>query len=72
MQEYAVKMRNDLWSGLKNVYDGVSNGKDDISTVQVEHVVKNVMKETDQLELDYIFKNVFRLDPDGSGGVTFN
>lgn len=30
------------------------------------------MKETDQLELDYIFKNVFRLDPDGSGGISFN
>ena len=67
-----MKMRDDLWSSLKKVYDGVSNGRDDINTVQVESVVKNIMKETDQMELDYIFKNLFRLDLDGSGGVSFN
>lgn len=72
MQGYAVKMRDDLWSSLKKVYDGVSNGRDDINTVQVEYVVKNVMKETDQMELDYIFKNLFRLDLDGNGGISFN
>lgn len=72
MQTYAVKMRNDLWSNLKGVYETVSYGKDNISTVQVESVVKNIMKETDQMELDYIFKNLFRLDSDGSGDVSFN
>lgn len=65
-------MRDSLWSGLRTIYNKVSNGKSDISTSQVEYVVKNVIGETDQMELDYIFKNLFRLDPDGSGGVDFN
>lgn len=72
MQNHANKMRNDLWSNLKAIYDVQSNGKDEITTVQVENIVKNIMKQTDQYELEYIFKNLFRLDTDGSGTVDFN
>ena len=72
MQGYAIKMRDGLWGSLKTIYNKVSNGASDITTSQVEYVVKNIIGETDQLELDYIFKNLFRLDPDNSGGVSFN
>lgn len=72
MQEYAVRVRSSLWGGLKNVFDSVSQGKEVISIPDVEFVVKTIIKETDQLELDYIFKNLFRLDVDNSGSVTFN
>lgn len=72
MQEYAVQMRSDLWSGLRGIFDGVSNGKDEISVPQIEHVVRNIMGETDKTELDYIFKNMFRIDTDNSGSVCFN
>ena len=30
------------------------------------------MGETDQPELDYIFKNMFRVDTDNNGSVDFN
>lgn len=35
-------------------------------------MVKNVIGETDRAELDYIFKNLFRLDVDNNGFVDFN
>jgi hypothetical protein len=44
MQGYAIKMRDGLWSNLRTVYEGVSYGRNEITTVQVESVVKNVMK----------------------------
>jgi hypothetical protein len=44
IQGYAIKMRDDLWSNLRTVYEGVSHGRNEITTVQVENVVKNVMK----------------------------
>ena len=72
MQEYAVQMRSDLWSGLRTIFDGVSRGNDEISVPQIEHVVRNIMGETDKSELDYIFKNMFRIDTDNSGSVSFS
>ena len=48
MQEYAVKMRDDLWTNLRKVFDSVSQGREDISVPQIEHVVKNVMGETEK------------------------
>lgn len=65
-------MREGLWNNLREIYNNVSNGKLDISTGQVEYVVRNIIGENDQMELDYIFKNLFRLDADNSGGVSFN
>ena len=72
MQEYAVQMRDDLWANLRKIYDSVSSGRDNISVPQIEYVVRNIMGETDQSELDYIFKNMFRIDTDNSGTVSFS
>lgn len=46
MQEYAVKMRDDLWLNLKKVFESVSQGREEITMQQIENVVKNVMGET--------------------------
>ena len=43
MQGYAIKMRDSLWSSLRTIFNKVSNGRTDITTSQVEYVVKNVI-----------------------------
>ena len=35
MQEYAVKMRQDLWTNLRKIFDSVSQGRDQIGTSQI-------------------------------------
>ena len=54
------------------MFDTVGQGSNEISIPQVEFVVKNVIGETDKRELDYIFKNIFRLDLDNNGMISFN
>ena len=72
MQEYAMRVRTSLWTEIKKVFDAVSKGNLTITIPQVEFVVKNVIGETDRAELDYIFKNIFRLDVDNNGLIDFN
>ena len=67
-----MRVRTNLWTELKKIFDDISMGNNRMSIPQVEYVVKNVIGETDQLELDYIFKNLFRLDTENIGAVNFS
>lgn len=42
-----------------------------MKTSVVEDLVRDVLGETSQNEIDYVIKNMFRLDADGSGSVSF-
>ena len=46
-----------------------ANDEIDISTV--EEIIVDVLKEESQNEVDYVMKNIFRIDVDGSGSVSF-
>lgn len=72
MQAAAEALRETLWGKLKDIYKSiVPNEGEEISTSLVEEFVVDVLKEESQSERDYVTKNMFRLDVDGSGTVSF-
>lgn len=70
MQGTAEVLRNELWDKLKVVFDKYAQGAE-IQTGRVEEIVRDVLGETSPQEIDYVIKNMFRLDSDGNGTVDF-
>lgn len=71
MQASAEALREELWSKLKVVFSNYIKGNDEIDIQSVEQIVVEVLHEESQNEIDYVMKNIFRLDVDGSGSVSF-
>ncbi len=71
MQGAAQELRYQLWDKLKVIYDKYATQGAEIQTSKVEEIVRDVLGETTQQEIDYVIKNMFRLDADGSGAVDF-
>lgn len=71
MQGAAEALRENLWGKLRTIYNNFSKGSEEIKIQAVEQFVVDVLKEDNQNELDYVMKNIFRLDADGSGTVSF-
>ena len=44
---------------------------EEINIKTVEEIVVDVLHEESRNEVDYVMKNIFRLDSDGSGTVSF-
>lgn len=64
-------MRNQLWSNLKKIYDKFPVQGGEMSIETVEEFIRTAMGEGSQQEVDYVMKNIFRLDADKSGFVSF-
>lgn len=47
MQQTILTIKNDLWQNLRNIFQSVAKGKHNITTLEVQNVVKNIIKETD-------------------------
>jgi hypothetical protein len=72
MQNASGAMRNSLWDGLKIVFNRyVDPRTGEIETSVIEEIVREVLGEKSKMEIDYVMKNMFRLDVDENGGVSF-
>ena len=72
MQNASGAMRNALWDGLKIVFNRyVDPRTGEIETSVIEEIVREVLGEKSKMEIDYVMKNMFRLDVDENGGVSF-
>lgn len=72
MQHASGAMRNSLWDGLKIVFNRyVDPRTGEIETSVIEEIVREVLGEKSKMEIDYVMKNMFRLDVDENGGVSF-
>ena len=56
-----------IWGELKTYFDKYDIGsKEFLNEKEVKAFVVEVLQETSQKELDYVFWNMFRIDPDGN------
>ena len=56
-----------IWAELKVYFDKYDIGsKAFLNEKEVKAFVIEVLQETSQKELDYVFWNMFRIDPDGN------
>lgn len=61
-----------IWAELKEYFDKYDIGlKTFLNEQEVKAFVMEVLNETSQRELDYVFWNIFRIDPDGNREVQF-
>lgn len=60
----------DIWSDLKALYMHYVKGKY-LQESELEQLVRQVLHETTQAELEYIFWNMFRYDPNGDKNIEF-
>lgn len=71
MQATAESLKDTLWGKLREVFGKYMDANDEINIKTVEEIVVDVLKEESQNEIDYVMKNIFRIDVDNSGTVSF-
>ena len=69
MQSYAEGIRNAVWSKLEEIFIRYAGGKTYIRNEEIEKVITEDLNETSQAEIDYVMKNLFRLDSDNNGSI---
>lgn len=71
MQYVSKEIRNDLWDKLKVIFNRyVDPRTGELEPTSVEEIVREVLGEKSKMEVDYVMKNMFRLDLDSNGGVS--
>jgi hypothetical protein len=71
MQYVSKEIRNDLWNKLKVIFNRyVDPRTGELQPTSVEEIVREVLGEKSKMEVDYVMKNMFRLDLDSNGGVS--
>ena len=71
MQSYAQGIRNAVWGKLDEIFKKYAGTKPYIEHSELERVVREVLGETSPAEIDYVMKNLFRLDADNNGYIDF-
>lgn len=69
MINYAESIKAEVWKGIETIFQKYSEGKDNISPTEIEKVLCEVLKENTKPEIDYVLKNLFRLDSDNNGKI---
>jgi Ca2+-binding EF-hand superfamily protein len=64
------ELSEDIWSDLRALYMHYVKGKY-LQENELELLVKEVLHETTKKELEYIFWNMFRYDPNGDKNIEF-
>jgi len=54
---------------MEDIFNKYSEDNTYIRNDEIEHVVREVLHETSQAEVDYVMKNLFRLDSDNNGFI---
>ena len=66
------KMSYNLEEDFKKYFDKYDKGsKGYLNEAEIKAFVIEVLQETSQKELDYVFWNIFRVDPDGNKQIEF-
>ena len=60
-----------LWDRLKVHYDKYAGNSGNITIPVVEKFIVDVLGQQEKADRDYVMKNIFRLDIDGSGSISF-
>ena len=61
-----------IWTELKKYFEKYDIGsKGYLNEAEIKAFVIEVLQETSQKELDYVFWNIFRVDPDGNRQIEF-
>jgi Ca2+-binding EF-hand superfamily protein len=61
-----------IWTELKKYFEKYDIGsKGYLNETEIKAFVIEVLQETSQKELDYVFWNIFRVDPDGNRQIEF-
>lgn len=71
MQSSVTSFRNSLWDNLKTIFNKFPTNGGEMSITTVEEFIRTALGEETQQEVDYVMKNIFRLDADKSGSVSF-
>ena len=71
MQTYAETIRESVWVKLHKIFLEATGGKDIIVSDQIREILINALGVSDPLEIDYVIKNLFRLDTDNNGNIDF-
>lgn len=71
MQRFAQEIKGPLWRKIKVIYHKYTGGADIITLQKLEALVKEVLLEESPGEIDYIVKNLHRIDTDHSGTIDF-
>lgn len=53
------------------IFDKYADPTGELSTSKIEEIIKDALGETSRAEIDYVMKNMFRLDTDNSKSVSF-
>jgi len=65
-----VPVAADIWSELRALYNRYVKGKY-LQESELEAMVREVLQETTKRELQYIFWNMFRYDPNSDRNIEF-
>lgn len=71
MQGAAEELKDVIWEKFQVYFDKYKNKSGEISIPSVEEFLVEILGHQSQQEVDYVMKNMFRLDVDGSGQVSF-
>lgn len=71
MQGAAEALRDRIWESLKEHFNKFKNSEGELSSNDVDAFIVEVLHEETKNERDYVLKNLFRLDVDNSGSVSF-
>jgi Ca2+-binding EF-hand superfamily protein len=71
MQGTAEALRSRIWESLKEHFDRFKNKDGELASDDVDAFIVDVLHEETKNERDYVTKNLFRLDVDNSGAVSF-
>lgn len=66
------KIRDEVWQRLHNIFRSYTGGRDTIDSQQLEKLVREVLREQTQRELDYVLLNLNKIDTDANGFIDFN
>jgi Ca2+-binding EF-hand superfamily protein len=69
MQSYAEGIHDAVWSKLEGIFKRYAGNKTYIGNDEIEKVVTEVLHENSRAEIDYVMKNLFRLDSDNNGFI---
>lgn len=71
MQRFAVEIKAPVWAKLKVIFNKYSDGSEHMVISRLEDVVKEVLREETPSEVDYVIKNMNRIDKDNNGTIEF-
>lgn len=71
MQNIAEAQKTEIWAKLKERFANYTTGEGEMSSGDLDKFIVDVLEESTRAERDYVLKNLFKVDVDNSGKVSF-